>query len=148
MTYKADYLWQESHLVLSLRTLQQPYCALWHCWLNMYQAWGLYAGLCCNKSWIPTTNVLNYHFVSYCLIGWVSNNNEAGISHWGHSLVPMLPFQIIDGPHIKGTESLSLWSKKTTNKHRMQPIIVSYEMSLFLNLGKWIGTDLESGAWK
>lgn len=46
----------------------------------------------------------------------------------------------------KVLKELSLWSKQTTNKHRMQPIIVSNDMSLFLNLGKWIGTDLESGA--
>ena len=116
MTYKADYLWLESHLVLSLRTLQQPYCPFWHCWPGMYQAWGLYAALCYNESWIPTTNVLNYDFVSCSLIGWASNNTEEGISQLGRSPVPMLPFQITGGPHIKGTQRLSLWSKQTTNK--------------------------------
>lgn len=125
-TYKADYLWLESHLVLSQWTLQQPYCPLWHCWPSMYQTWGLYAGLCCNESRIPTTNVLNYDFVSYCLMGWASNNTEEEISQLGHSPAPMLPFQITDGPHIKGSQRLSLWSKQTTNKHMKQPITGVY----------------------
>lgn len=107
---------------LPLWTLQKPYCPLWHCWLSMYQARGLFPFCCCNESWIPTTNVLNYDFVAYCLIGWASNNTELGISHLGHSPVPMLPFWITDSPHIKGTQRRSLWSKQTTNKHMKQPI--------------------------
>lgn len=97
---------------------------------DMYQAWGLYAGLCCNKSWIPSTNVLNYDFVSYCLIGWASNNNEAGISHWGHSLVPMLPFQIIRSSHQRYWKNcLSGQSKQQTNigcSQSLSPMIWAY----------------------
>lgn len=93
----------------------------------------LYAGLCSNESGIPTTNVLNYDFVLDCLIEWASNNTEAGISQPRHSPELMLPFQIINVPHIKGTQTLSLWSKHSTNKQTAATSVLVPR--------KWIGTD-------
>lgn len=46
ITYKADYLWLESHLVLSQQALQQPYCPLWHCLTRRNRPEVFFAGFC------------------------------------------------------------------------------------------------------
>lgn len=62
----------------------------------------------------------------------------------------MLPFQITDGPHIKGSQTLSLWSKQTTNKHVKQPITNAHAPMLIskvweMDWNRLVDRDMKAG---
>lgn len=140
--------WHTKLIISGKRVIRSRRCGpwgshftLWHCWLNMHKAWGLYGGLCYNESGIPTTNVLNYNFVFNCLIEWTSNNTEAGKSQLGISIVPVVLFQITDCLHIKRYCKFVLLvreNNKQINDAASHWRSCFNEISIILNLGGYI----------
>lgn len=115
---------------------------------------GLYGSLCYNESRIPTTNVLNYNFVSNRLIEWTFNNTEAGKSQLGHSLVPVVLFHITDSLHIKRCCKFVLLvreNNKQINDAANHWGSCFNRISITLNLGGCIRTQRlgrEGRSWK
>lgn len=103
--------------------------------------WGLYASLCYNESWIPTTNVLDYCFVSKCLIGRASINADAATSQQG-TLAPVC------GSFSNRRLSLhQRYLKQTTSRHDAAATEAPRLQGgrLLLNLGFLLEQTLEVG---
>lgn len=122
MTHKADYLRLESHLVSSRHrgsdsslTVRYDIVDQTWIWLGGGGVWTFFSAIVTVES--PLQMFLIMILLSLSVWKDNSNNTAAILSLQRRSAVLMLPFQIIDRPHIKGTHTLSLWSKRWTNKH-------------------------------